>query len=103
MVLPATTFLGTWRTALVAREGDLLPLPPSLVSPPGMAAVAGGGSGSGTTVGMPLEVLAMCRELCVAYRLLEAHGDLKVWFCVWGGRGATGMAWHGMACYDARH
>ena len=26
---------------------------------------------------MPLEYAAMHRELCVAYRLLEDHGDLK--------------------------
>ena len=40
----------------VVREKDLIKIPTDL---------------------MPLEYAAMHRELCVAYRLLEDHGDLK--------------------------
>jgi hypothetical protein len=56
-VLPLRPFLGTWRGALVARERDLLPVPRDT---------------------MPPELLAMSREMCTAYRLLEDYGRLKV-------------------------
>jgi hypothetical protein len=57
LVLPLRPFLGTWRSALVARERDLLHLAPDV---------------------MPPELLAMSREMCTAYRLLEDHARLKV-------------------------
>jgi trans-2-enoyl-CoA reductase len=57
LVLPLRPFLGTWRGALVARERDLLPVPQDA---------------------MPPELLAMSREMCAAYRLLEDYGRLKV-------------------------
>jgi hypothetical protein len=57
LVLPLRPFLGTWRGALVARERELLQLPQDV---------------------MPPELLAMSREMCAAYRLLEDYGRLKV-------------------------
>ena len=47
---------GAWASIAVVREKDLIKIPTDL---------------------MPLEYAAMHRELCVAYRLLEDHGDLK--------------------------
>lgn len=70
LVLPLRPFLGTWRAALVARERDLLGLAPDV---------------------MPPELLAMSREMCTAYRLLEDHARLKV-----GGR-ASVVACPGLA------
>ena len=55
-VLPFVPHLGTWRSLAVLREKDTLKIPVDL---------------------MPIEYAAMSRELCVAYRLLEDHGDLK--------------------------
>ena len=47
---------GAWASIAAVREKDLIKIPTDL---------------------MPLEYAAMHRELCVAYRLLENHGDLK--------------------------
>ena len=52
---PGSEF-GAWTSLTVVREKDLIKIPTDL---------------------MPLEYAAMHRELCVAYRLLEDHGDLK--------------------------
>lgn len=52
---PGSEF-GAWASIAVVREKDLIKIPTDL---------------------MPLEYAAMHRELCVAYRLLEDHGDLK--------------------------
>ena len=52
---PGSEF-GDWASIAVVREKDLIKIPTDL---------------------MPLEYAAMHRELCVAYRLLEDHGDLK--------------------------
>ena len=52
---PGSEF-GAWVSIAVVREKDLIKIPTDL---------------------MPLEYAAMHRELCVAYRLLEDHGDLK--------------------------
>ncbi len=57
-VVPAVTHLGSWRTLAVWKEADLLKLP------------------KGT---LPIEHAAVFRELCLAYRLLEDHGNLKVY------------------------
>lgn len=56
-VVPASTHLGTWRNLAVCKEADLLKVPQEV---------------------LPIEYAAMCRELCLAYRLLEDHGNLKV-------------------------
>ena len=56
-VIPASTHSGTWRNLAVCKEADLLRLPQEA---------------------LPLEHAAMFRELCLAYRLLEDHGNLKV-------------------------
>lgn len=56
-VVPAVTHLGSWRTLAVWKEADLLKLL------------------KGT---LPIEHAAVFRELCLAYRLLEDHGNLKV-------------------------
>ncbi len=55
-MLPFKSHLGTWRSLAVLKEKDTLKIPVEL---------------------MPLEYAAMMRELCLAYRLLEDHGDLK--------------------------
>ena len=56
-VVPAVTHLGSWRTLAVWKEADLLKLPKET---------------------LPIEHAAVFRELCLAYRLLEDHGNLKV-------------------------
>ena len=56
-VVPAATHVGTWRNLAVWKEADLLKVTKEL---------------------MPLEHAAMLRELCLAYRLLEDHGNLKM-------------------------
>lgn len=56
-VVPASTHLGTWRNLVVCKEAELLKLPREA---------------------LPIEHAAMFRELCLAYRLLEDHGNLKV-------------------------
>lgn len=56
-VLPATIHLGTWRSQAVWKEADLLKIPAEV---------------------LPIEYAAVLRELCLAYRLLEDHGNLKV-------------------------
>ncbi len=56
-VLPFKTHLGTWRTLVVANDADLLRIDQDL---------------------MPFEYLAMWREMCAAYRLLEDQRTLKV-------------------------
>ena len=56
-VVPATTHLGTWRSQAVWKEADLLKIPADI---------------------LPIEYAAVVRELCLAYRLLEDHGNLKV-------------------------
>ncbi|MEW5309080.1 MAG: hypothetical protein WDW38_000991 [Sanguina aurantia] len=61
-VLPLRPFLGTWSSALVAKERDVLRLPPD------------------TRVGC--EHLALVKEMCVAYRLLEDYGNLKPGDCI---------------------
>jgi len=55
-VFPFKQSMGTWRSLVVWKEKDLLKMPVDL---------------------MPLEYAAMMREMCVAYRLLEDHGNLK--------------------------
>jgi len=55
-VFPFKFGLGTWRSLVVWKEKDLLKMPVDL---------------------MPIEYAAMMREMCVAYRLLEDHGNLK--------------------------
>ena len=55
--VPAVTHLGSWRTLAVCKEADLLKLPSET---------------------LPVEHAAVFRELCLAYRLLEDHGNLKV-------------------------
>lgn len=56
-VVPSSTHLGTWRNLAVCKEADLLKLPEDT---------------------LPIEHAAVFRELCLAYRLLEDHGNLKV-------------------------
>lgn len=56
-VVPATTHMGSWRTLAVWKEADVLKLPPDV---------------------LPVEHAAVFRELCLAYRLLEDHANLKV-------------------------
>ncbi len=56
-VVPAVTHLASWRTLAVWKEADLLKLPNET---------------------LPMEHAAVFRELCLAYRLLEDHGNLKV-------------------------
>ena len=56
-VVPGVTHLGSWRSLAVWKEADLLQLPPD---------------------SLPLEHAAVMRELCLAYRLLEDHANLKV-------------------------
>ena len=56
-VVPRRTHLGTWRNLAVCKEADLLKLPEDA---------------------LPIEHAAVFRELCLAYRLLEDHGSLKV-------------------------
>lgn len=65
VVLPFKTFMGTWRTSSVWKEKELLKV-----------------AGTEEDPIMPLEYLAMCREMCVAYRLLEDFGKLKPGDCV---------------------
>ncbi|DBA84971.1 TPA: hypothetical protein ACH3X2_005711 [Trebouxia sp. C0005] len=60
-VVPAVTHLGSWRTLAVWKEADLLKLPKET---------------------LPIEHAAVFRELCLAYRLLEDHGNLKPGDCV---------------------
>lgn len=48
VVLPLFPFAGTWRSAAVLKERQLLRVPSDLA--------------------MPLEYLALSREMCVAYR-----------------------------------
>jgi trans-2-enoyl-CoA reductase len=55
-VFPFKPGMGTWRSLAVWKEKDLLKMPVDL---------------------MPLEYASMMREMCVAYRLLEDHGNLK--------------------------
>lgn len=133
VVLPARSFLGTFRNAAVAREGDLLRMPANITSllnlsgsntsPSGASSnpietdashdddggdggvmmsasrdvmsdqgVAGGRGadealkrddegpvgGGGVKARVGLETLALAREACVAYLLLERFGHLKV-------------------------
>ncbi len=58
-VVPATTHMGSWQSLAVWKEADLLKLPAET---------------------LPSEHAAVFRELCLAYRLLEDHGNLKVCF-----------------------
>ncbi|KAJ9530584.1 hypothetical protein QJQ45_014794, partial [Haematococcus lacustris] len=99
LVLPARTFLGTWRSLAVLQEADLMRLPPAVarlvtdpagpprLPPPapqpdraaGSRGEAEGhdlqkGSGSGR---VGLEALAMIKEAAVAYLLLEKFGQLQ--------------------------
>lgn len=55
-VLPYKASMGTWRALAAWREKDVLKIPADL---------------------LPMEYGAMLREMCVAYRLLEDHGQLK--------------------------
>lgn len=57
VVLPMAPLMGTWRSIAVWPARDLLRVP--------------------LEVGLPAEYLAMSQELCLAYALLEQHGDLK--------------------------
>ena len=50
------THMGTWRSLAVWKESEVLKLPKD---------------------GMPLDYAAVCREMCLAYRLLE-DANLKV-------------------------
>ena len=59
-VLPYAQGMGTWRSLAVWKEKQVLKVPTDL---------------------MPVEYAAMLRELCVAYRLLEDYGTLKVRPC----------------------
>ena len=49
-VIPMQTHMGTWRSLAVWKESDVLKFPKE---------------------GLPLEYAAVCREMCLAYRLLE--------------------------------
>ncbi len=49
--------MGTWTSHAVWKAGDLLKIPGDV---------------------LPLEYCAMLREMLLAYRLLEDHGNLKV-------------------------
>ena len=56
-VVPARVHMGSWRSSAVWKGSDLLKLPEACLPPP---------------------YAAVWRELCLAYRLLEDHGSLKV-------------------------
>lgn len=56
-VIPAQPLMGTWRTMAVWKEKNLISV--------------------GKEV-MPLEYMATLTEMCLAYRLLEDYGKLKV-------------------------
>lgn len=60
-VIPGRSFLGTWRTLLVAKAKDLVPIPRELMS---------------------FEHLALLREMTTAYRLLEEEPGLKPGDCI---------------------
>lgn len=55
--MPFKTHVGTWRSLFVAGEKDVMKVPQDI---------------------MPIEYLAMWREMCAAYRLLEDQKFLKV-------------------------
>lgn len=55
-VIPGQPHMGTWQSLAVWKESDILKFPKDI---------------------MPLEYGAVCREMCLAYRLLE-DANLKV-------------------------
>ena len=55
-VIPAQSHMGTWQSLAVWKEADVLKFPKDI---------------------MPMEYGAVCREMCLAYRLLE-DASLKV-------------------------
>lgn len=55
-VIPAQAHMGTWQSLAIWKEADVLKFPKDI---------------------MPLEYGAVCREMCLAYRLLE-DANLKV-------------------------
>ncbi|GAX80556.1 hypothetical protein CEUSTIGMA_g7993.t1 [Chlamydomonas eustigma] len=62
IVIPAKPFMGTWRTRVVWPEIDIVRIP--------------------ADTGLSLEYIAMGRELCLAYCLLEQYGNLKPGDCI---------------------
>lgn len=79
-----------------AGDGILRPMSKPQAAAPARAA-AGGGGGAGAAAAdqlpLPLEYLAVSRELMTAYRLLEQHAELKASSRGWWWRGAA--AWGG--------
>ncbi|KAK9864312.1 hypothetical protein WJX84_002485 [Apatococcus fuscideae] len=59
-VIPAQSHMGTWQSLAVWKESDVLKFPKDI---------------------MPLEYGAVCREMCLAYRLLE-DANLKPGDCI---------------------
>lgn len=55
-MIPAQAHMGTWQSLAVWKEADVLKFPKDI---------------------MPMEYGAVCREMCLAYRLLE-DANLKV-------------------------
>lgn len=62
-VVPLKSHLGTWQTLAVVKASELLVIPKDC---------------------MPLEYAALLQQLCLAYRLLEDFGKLKVRCCLHG-------------------
>ena len=56
-IIPLKSGLGTWQNLLVAKAADLVILPKDC---------------------MPMEYASLSQQLCLAFRLLEDFGSLKV-------------------------
>eukprot|EP00775_Hariotina_reticulata_P002103 gene2103-2422_t len=82
VVLPVVPLLGTWTEAAVVKAKHVVRVGRMAATPSQVTLQGGSAATDGDDLPLPLEYLAVHRELLLAYRLLEAHPSLKPGDCI---------------------